>query len=161
MDSENDIKVIELPNGQKVAIFGGGGVGKGVVGCSVPPLNDKIEMALAESGLDFNLLKTLSPEILAERGLDVELFNPLSPEALSSKYLEEVVYQFKNYRSDFDFDLYHLPNNLQLLKDLKLSPEQLDYFKNAPPHRLDGESQEDYKTRRKLNKLIVKYRGLF
>lgn len=53
------------------------------------------------------------------------------------------------------------PNKLQMLRDLKLSPEQIDYFQNAPPHRLEGEKQEDYKTRRMLNKLIIKYRGQF
>lgn len=53
------------------------------------------------------------------------------------------------------------PNKLQMLRDLKLSPEQIDYFQNAPPQRLEGESQEDYKTRRMLNKLIIKYRGQF
>jgi len=57
-----------------------------------------------------------------------------------------------------DFDT---PNKLQLLKNLNLSPEQIDYFQNAPPQRLEGESQKDYKTRRMLNKLIVKYRGQF
>ena len=31
-----------------------------------------------------------------------------------------------------------IPNKLQLLKDLKLSPEQIDYFQNAPPLRLEG-----------------------
>lgn len=61
---------------------------------------------------------------------------------------------------DFDF-LQPIPNKLQLLRDLKLSPEQVEYFKNAPPHRLDGETQKDYKNRRMLNNLIVKYRGLF
>jgi hypothetical protein len=53
------------------------------------------------------------------------------------------------------------PNKLQMLRDLRLSPEQIDYFQNAPPQRLEGESQEDYKTRRMLNKLIIKYRGQF
>lgn len=53
------------------------------------------------------------------------------------------------------------PNKLQMLRDLKLSPKQIDYFQNAPPQRLEGETQEDYKTRRMLNKLIIKYRGEF
>ena len=51
-----------------------------------------------------------------------------------------------------------VPNKLQLLRDLNLSPEQIDYFQNAPPNRLNGESFEDYKTRRMLNKLLIKYR---
>lgn len=66
--------------------------------------------------------------------------------------------------SKIPFPLIHdpdIPNKLQLLKDLNLSPEQIDYFQNAPPHRLEGENQNDYKTRRMLNKLIIKYRGQF
>lgn len=51
-------------------------------------------------------------------------------------------------------------NKIQLLRDLNLSPEQIDYFQNAPPNRLEGESFEDYKTRRMLNKLLIKYRGI-
>lgn len=54
-----------------------------------------------------------------------------------------------------------VPKKLEMLRKLELSPEQLDYFQNAPPQRLEGESQEDYKTRRMLNKLIIKYRGEF
>jgi hypothetical protein len=53
------------------------------------------------------------------------------------------------------------PNKLEMLRNLKLSPEQIDYFQNSPPQRLEGEKQEDYKTRRMLNKLIIKYRGQF
>jgi hypothetical protein len=54
-----------------------------------------------------------------------------------------------------------IPNKLQLLQSLKLSPEQKDYFLNAPPQRLEGENFEDYKTRRMLNKLLIKYRGQY
>ena len=57
-----------------------------------------------------------------------------------------------------DFDT---PNKLQFLRNLKLTEEQIEFYKNSPPQRLENESSEDYKTRRMLNKLIVKYRGQF
>lgn len=53
------------------------------------------------------------------------------------------------------------PNKLQFLKGLNLTEEQIEFYKNSPPQRLENESSEDYKTRRMLNKLIVKYRGQF
>ncbi len=55
----------------------------------------------------------------------------------------------------------NIPNKLQMLKQMNLSPKQIDYFKNAPAYRLEGESDEDYKTRRMLNKLLIKYRGQY
>lgn len=53
------------------------------------------------------------------------------------------------------------PNKLQFLRNLNLTEEQIEFYKNSPPQRLENESSEDYKTRRMLNKLIVKYRGQF
>ena len=53
------------------------------------------------------------------------------------------------------------PNKLQYLKRLNLSKEQIDFIKNSPLNRMDGETQEKYKHRRLLSKLIVKYRGQF
>lgn len=78
--------------------------------------------------------------------------------------LDKLVMPVYNYLSCIPFESIcdsSVPNKLKLLRDLKLSPEQIDYFKNAPPQRLEGEKQEDYKTRRMLNKLIIKYRGEF
>ena len=76
-------------------------------------------------------------------------------EALAKPYLDKL--------NDIDY-LANLasrciPTKLDILKKMELSPEQLDYFKYAPPHRLEGESQEDYKIRRMLNKLLIKFRG--
>jgi len=51
------------------------------------------------------------------------------------------------------------PNKLSLIRNLNLSPEQIDYFMFAPPQRLEGESQDDYKRRRMLNKILIKYKG--
>ena len=60
-----------------------------------------------------------------------------------------------------DFSLGTIPNKLQWLRNLDLSPEQFDYIKNSPEHRMDNETFEEYKKRRMLNKLIIKYRGDF
>jgi len=54
-----------------------------------------------------------------------------------------------------------VPNKLQMLRKLNLTPEQRDYFLNAPSERMEGEKFEDYKVRRTLNKLMLKYRGEF
>jgi len=56
-------------------------------------------------------------------------------------------------------DLGDSSNKLQYLKKLNLSPEQIEYYQNAPQYRLENESQEDYKKRRMLNKLVIKFRG--
>jgi hypothetical protein len=78
-------------------------------------------------------------------------------EALTKTYL--------NKFNDIDFLLKiandSMPTKLDIIKKMELSPEQIDYFKYAPPHRLEGESQEDYKIRRMLNKLLIKYRGKY
>lgn len=55
----------------------------------------------------------------------------------------------------------NIPSKLNFLIDLELTPEQIEYFKNSPPQRLEGETQEDYKNRRMINKLIFKFRGCF
>ncbi len=56
---------------------------------------------------------------------------------------------------------YGSPNGLNTLKDANLSPEQIEQIKNSPLERMEGENMEDYKYRRTLSKLIVKYRGQF
>lgn len=67
---------------------------------------------------------------------------------------------FSRMENNFDPNL-QTPNKLLYLKSLELSIEQIDYIKNSPDKRMENESQKDYKERRILNKLIIKYRGLF
>lgn len=80
----------------------------------------------------------------------IKPFNPTEPKTYT------LTNPYKNLPLIQDFNT---PNGLHTLRSLNLSAEQIEYIKNSPPQRLEEESQEDYKNRRMLNKLIIKYRG--
>jgi hypothetical protein len=88
-----------------------------------------------------------------EKGLNIEIVNTTEsiPE-LIEPIIDISLPPFKDYK---------FPDKLHMLKGLNLSTEQIDYIKNSPPQRLEGESQDAYRERKMLNKLIVKYRGQF
>jgi hypothetical protein len=70
----------------------------------------------------------------------------------------------RNYHRDYldtiDMDYINgAPNKLNMLRQLNLSPEQIEFFIGSPNHRLDGEDDKEYQTRRSLSKLLIKYRG--
>ena len=133
--------ILELSNGVKVSIVGGAETGS-VARAILEHMNAKnIDIASTFESI---------PRPDADAFVECEPTNNY----LDFKYTNPYNFPYFDY-------LQPIPNKLQLLKDLKLSPEQIDYFKNAPSYRLEGESQKDYKTRRMLNKLIIKYRGLF
>jgi len=132
---------IDEVEGRKVVVIGAGA-----------PRNEEILKAAIEAA-KMNNIGAVAVEadsfLTPQKVLDLD-------KDFAAPYLEAM--------SKIPFPLIHdpdIPNKLQLLKNLNLSPEQIDYFQNAPPQRLEGESQKDYKTRKMLNKLIIKYRGQF
>jgi hypothetical protein len=54
-----------------------------------------------------------------------------------------------------------ISNGLRTIQDLNLSKEQISEILHSPNERLEDETQEDYKIRRKLNKLLIKFRGQY
>lgn len=158
-------------NKMKIAIAGGGsGIGKlALLKAPIIPIVPMVHFNHNHKTEEHNLIETIEA-LTKEHGVlliggENEIANaPLGSIAqMADAMHNDLIMEFKmceRMLPDFDF-LKPIPNKLQLLRDLELSPEQLDYFKNAPPHRLDGETQKDYKNRRMLNNLIVKYRGLF
>lgn len=89
-----------------------------------------------------------------EKGFNVEIVNTAQP-------IPELIEEPIKYISLPSLKDYNTPDKLHMLRRLNLSTEQIDYIKNSPLQRVEGESQEAYKERRMLSKLIVKYRGQF
>lgn len=52
-----------------------------------------------------------------------------------------------------------VPNKLQMLRKLNLSPEDINKILNSPESRMDGEDFDKYKKRKSIKKLLIKYRG--
>jgi len=89
-----------------------------------------------------------------DKQLPLSLFERDSPSLVSkAELLNEMIPSMEMFDGT--------PNKLSLIRNLKLSPEQIDYFMFAPPQRLEGEKHDDYKRRQMLNKLLIKYRGLY
>jgi hypothetical protein len=115
--------------------------------------------ALAMAEEQIIIAKETGAKIAVVGNRDELDFSKIDFEAMARPYLDKL--------NDLDLNSLQsiikesIPNKLQLLKELKLSPQQIDYFLNAPPQRLEGEKYEDYKTRRMLNKLLIKYRGQY
>ncbi len=134
----------------------------GHIGSPIHHTHSDHVILVAGSGLDMACME--AAKALRDAGKTVAIVD--SPDRLAKTDLSKIDIPFPNkfniedmiIPSIVDFDT---PNKLALLKRLKLSDEQIDYFKNAPAERLEGEKFEDYKTRRMLNKLIIKYRGQF
>jgi len=65
---------------------------------------------------------------------------------------------------EIDFPIVELydpdvPNKLQMLRKLNLSPEDVNKILNSPESRMDGEDFDKYKKRKSIKKLLIKYRG--
>lgn len=52
-----------------------------------------------------------------------------------------------------------VPNKLQMLRKLNLSPEEIKEILNSPESRMDGEDFDKYKKRKSVKQLLIKYRG--
>ena len=52
-----------------------------------------------------------------------------------------------------------VPNKLQMLRKLNLSPEEIKEILNSPENRMNGEDFDKYKKRKSIKKLLIKYRG--
>lgn len=89
-----------------------------------------------------------------DRHLPLEIFDKNAPSIMSKTELLNSMIPLTDVIDG-------MPNKLSLIKNLNLSAEQIDYFMFAPPQKLEGEKQDDYKRRRMLCKLLIKYKGLY
>lgn len=144
-------------------------IGAGPIGMTAQIIDmatrHNVEIILAEEG---NLGRTIREvAVVDDKPLFVrnDFFIKGLGEDIPKLNIEQMAKPYLDKLNDLDmFELKQLlhdsiPNKLQLLKNLNLSEEQIDYFKNSPNERMEGEKQEDYKTRRMLNKLLIKFRG--
>jgi len=77
----------------------------------------------------------------------------------SDSYLNTSNFLYTNMYEGLDFpSMYNEPNKLQMLRNLNLTKEQIRSLIDSPNARMEDESQEDYKVRRMLYKLYLKYR---
>lgn len=93
----------------------------------------------------------------------VELIPPVASVSAntSDSYLNTTNFLYTNMYEGLDFpSMYNEPNKLQMLRSLNLSKEQIRSLIDSPSARMEDESQEDYKVRRMLYKLYLKYRDV-
>jgi hypothetical protein len=166
LSNTEKIVTIAKEKGASICLVGAGSIGMSARIAEMAAIHD-VEIILAESG---DLGRTIR-EVTAVDNKPMFIKNDLIIKGLGEDLpklsIEEMAKPYLNKLNDLDMvgikELIQdsIPNKLQLLKDLNLSKEQIDYFKNTPNERMEGEKQEDYKTRRMLNKLLIKFRGQY
>ena len=166
MTLSNTEKIVTLAKGKgaSICLIGAGSIGMSAQMAEMATRHD-VEILLAG---EHNFGK-ITPETFDDRPIFIknDLIIKGLGEDLPKLNIEEMAKPYLNKLNDLDMiglkELIQdsIPDKLQLLRNLKLSAEQIDYFKNSPNERMEGEKQEDYKTRRMLNKLLIKFRGQY
>ncbi len=148
-------QVKRLNNGAKVgfAVVGAGGTGlsmshaiaeilaKDVNCCPIVIAPDKLKGC--KEMLDFP--DKLGKETKAPHG---------SIKALSETILRDTTHEYEK----LDTDMGGSPLNLKKLRSMNMTDEQIEAVLSSPVARMDGEDYEEYKSRRKLKKMLEKYK---
>jgi hypothetical protein len=126
-------------------------VGTGPIGAA----NIKILEAIAELEAEGKKVVYVESMEQLRKGQGAGTINPMQVPTIETKpYILECL-------PHFNPDAVEPSAKLNYLKRLNLTKEQTNFIMNSPPQRMENESFEQYKKRRMLNNLMIKYRGSF